>query len=270
VIRSDEEEAAIVARLESRSEPGDLAAEAASRLATVQARIEAAARRAGRDPTEITLLGASKYQDPSRIAATLRAGLRCLGENYVQESRDKQPEIEALVGPEIARETRWHMIGALQRNKVRDVVRIFDVVETLDRSKLALEIDKRARPLGRRIDALVQLNLSAEPQKNGIEAGALPELLEICAPLEHLRVIGLMTIPAPQEDPGANRPVFARLRELRDASKNSPGGEALSELSMGMSRDFEIAIEEGATLVRVGRDLFGPRPEPPQANEGIT
>jgi len=248
----------------------ELLREASLRLARIQERIAAAAARAGRDPAEVTLLGACKFQDPTRIAAMLQAGLRCLGENYVQEARDKQPQIEGLVSSEIARATRWHMIGALQRNKVRDVVRIFDVVETLDRPKLALEIDKRAGALGRVIEALIQLNLSAEPQKNGIEPHELPELLALCAPLEHLRVVGLMTVPAAQEDPGANRPVFEQLRELRNASRAHPGGESLRELSMGMSRDFEVAIEEGATLVRVGTDLFGPRPAKSQSSEETT
>lgn len=235
--------------------------DAAARLARVLDRIAEAARRSGREPAEVTLLGASKYQDPRKIAATVAAGLGVLGENYVQEARDKRPEVEALLPAETAEALRWHMIGALQRNKVRDVVRVFDVVETLDRAKLALEIEKRAGALGRRMDALVQLNLGEEPQKAGIAAQALPELLEVCAPLEHVRVIGLMTIPAPREDPAENRPVFARLRGLRDEARQRSGGEHLRELSMGMSRDFEIAIEEGATLVRVGTDLFGPRPD---------
>jgi len=237
-------------------------AEIADRLENVRARIEAAAVRAGRAADQITLLGASKYQPPEVVAAALRAGLRCLGENYVQEAAEKKRALAALFEAHDAPEQapRWHMIGALQRNKAKLAVSLFDVIETLDRISLAREIDKRARSIDKRIDALIQVNLSEEPQKGGIAEVALPELLAECAPLENLRVVGLMTIPAPVSDPAQNRPVFAKLRTLGDRLRQQPGGEALRELSMGMSRDFEIAIEEGATVVRIGSDLFGPRP----------
>jgi pyridoxal phosphate enzyme (YggS family) len=155
------------------------------------------------------------------------------------------------------------MIGALQRNKAKLAVSLFDVIQTLDRASLASEIDKRARAIDKCIDAYIQVNLSEEPQKAGVLEQALPELLALCAPLANLRIVGLMTIPAPVPNPADNRPVFARLRSLRDMLRTQPGGEALRELSMGMSRDFEIAIEEGATVVRVGSDLFGPRPAKP-------
>jgi pyridoxal phosphate enzyme (YggS family) len=234
--------------------------EIADRLAAVMTRIDGAARRAGRDPAEVTLLGASKVQGPERLAAAVEAGLGCLGENYVQEARDKQPEVERLLEPEVGAQVRWHMIGPLQRNKARDAVRLFDVIETLDRESLAKELDKRAAAVGRTIEALVQVNLSGEPQKAGVPEEGLPGLLEACSQLEHLRVIGLMTIPAPSPEPDGNRAVFARLRNLRDTLRLQPHGEDLRELSMGMSRDFETAIEEGATFVRVGTDLFGPRP----------
>jgi pyridoxal phosphate enzyme (YggS family) len=234
--------------------------EIAQRLATVKRRIEAAAQRAGREPGDVTLLGASKVQAPERMAAAVEAGLVCLGENYVQEAREKQPELEQRLDPEAAARVRWHMIGPLQRNKARDAVRLFDVIETLDRESLAKELDKRAAAIGGRIDAFVQINLSGEPQKAGISEEGLPALLKACAKLEHLRVIGLMTIPAPSPDPAGNRAVFAHLRDLRDRLRSQPHGEDLRELSMGMSRDFETAIEEGATFVRVGTDLFGPRP----------
>ncbi len=234
--------------------------EIADRLESVRTRIEAAAARGGRACDQVSLLGASKFQPPEIVAAALRAGLLCLGENYVQEAAEKKSALAALLGATEA-PPRWHMIGALQRNKAKLAVSLFDLIETLDRLSLALEIDKRARSIDKRIDALIQVNLSEEPQKGGIGEAALPELLASCATLENLRVIGLMTIPAPVSDPAQNRTVFAKLRTLRDRLRQRPGGEALRELSMGMSRDFEIAIEEGATVVRVGSDLFGPRPE---------
>ncbi len=241
----------------------------AERLASVRTRIAAAAARSSRNSDDITLLGASKVQSAEVVAAALRAGLHCLGENYVQEAAAKKPAIAALLtGHQPPTDApRWHMIGALQRNKAKLAVSLFDVLETLDRPSLAVEVDKRARAADKCIDAFIQVNLSEEPQKAGVSEHALPELLSQCAPLEHLRVIGLMTIPAPVPDPDHNRPVFARLRSLRNELRDQPGGDSLTELSMGMSRDFEIAVEEGATVVRVGSDLFGPRPSAPEAKE---
>ena len=234
----------------------------AERLREVQARITAAAERSGRRPEEIVLLGAAKYQTPEAVVASIRAGLRHLGENYVQEADAKRALVQSQfeTSASLVNDVRWHMIGALQRNKVRLAVTLFDVIETLDRQSLALEIEKRARTAGRQIDAFVQVNLSREEQKAGISEEELPALLESCAPLEHLRITGLMTIPAPSPNPEDSRGDFARLRELRDDLAKAPGGDALRELSMGMSKDFEIAIEEGATVVRVGRDIFGERP----------
>ena len=231
------------------------------RFARVRARVESAAARAGRRPEEITLLGASKYQPPEVVVAALRAGLRCLGENYVQEASGKQPKIKALLdasAPDVTM-PRWHMIGALQRNKARVAVSLFDVIETLDRATLALEIDKRARASDKQMEAFIQVNISREPQKAGISVEELPALLESCAPLANLRITGLMAIPTAPQVPEDNRRHFAELRALRDSLRGSSGAEALNELSMGMSQDFEIAIEEGATFVRVGRDLFGAR-----------
>jgi len=244
----------------------------ADRLERVRTRIEAAATRAGRPADQVTLLGAAKYQTPQTVAAALRAGLLCLGENYVQEAAEKRSALAALLetaAPDGA-SPRWHMIGALQRNKAKLAVALFDVIETVDRVSLAREIDKRARAIDKRMDAFIQVNLSEEPQKAGIAEAALPELLAECASLENLRVVGLMTIPAPVEEPAQNRPVFAKLRAARDRLSQQPGGEALRELSMGMSRDFEIAIEEGATVVRVGSDLFGPRPAKPIEKDRAT
>jgi hypothetical protein len=232
------------------------------RLERVRGRIEAAAARGGRSADQVTLLGASKFQAPEVVTQALEAGLLCLGENYVQEAAEKKAALASYLearegsGPAL----RWHMIGALQRNKAKLAVSLFDVIETLDRVSLAREIDKRAGAIDKCIDTFIQVNLSRESQKAGIGEDELPALLADCASLENLRVVGLMTIPAPVSDPAENRPVFAKLRALRDRLRQRAGGEALTELSMGMSRDFEIAIEEGATVVRVGSDLFGPRP----------
>jgi pyridoxal phosphate enzyme (YggS family) len=150
-------------------------------------------------------------------------------------------------------------VGRLQRNKARLVVPLFECVESLDRADLAQELAARATGLGRRLEVLLQVNLSGESQKGGAPAGTLPALLATCAALPALRVTGLMTVPAASPDAEKARPVFARLRALRDELRAAPGGAELSELSMGMSADFEVAIEEGATLVRVGSALFGAR-----------
>jgi pyridoxal phosphate enzyme (YggS family) len=238
----------------------------------VRGRIEAACRRVGRDPAEVTLVGACKRQPLARIAAAVLAGVDSLGENYVQEARDIQGPLIELLSRSDARfrdadaappAPRWRMIGHLQTNKARHAVGLFGAIDTLDRAKLARELDKRAGALGTSLEACIQVNLSEEPQKAGIEASAVPDLLAACADLEHLRVVGLMTIPAAASDPEQSRPTFARLRALRDTLSALSGHHALRELNMGMSGDFEIAIEEGATLVRVGTALFGERASKP-------
>ena len=228
----------------------------AARLASIRARIATAARRAGRDPGDVTLVGVAKRMPAESVAEAARAGLTCVGENYVQEARDKRA---ALAGRSEAQGLRWHFIGNLQRNKARDAVALFDVVETVDRAEIARELDRRAAAAERTLEVLLQVNVSGEPQKSGAAPDEVAALLAACAPLGHLRVAGLMTVPEVSDDPEATRPAFARLRALRDALRERPGGAGLRELSMGMSADFEVAIEEGATLVRVGTALFGPR-----------
>ena len=230
----------------------------AERLAALRERIAAAARRAGRDPAEVTLVGVTKRVPAERVAEALRAGLDVLGENYVQEARAKDEALRALLGPAAPR-PRWRLIGRLQRNKARDAVALFDAVETVDRADLALELDRRAAAAGRSLEVLLQVNLSREPQKGGAAEEELPALLAACAGLPQLRVAGLMTVPAAGPDPEASRPAFARLRALAAELRDAPGGAGLRALSMGMSADFEVAIEEGATLVRIGTALFGPR-----------
>ena len=204
------------------------------------------------------MVGVTKRVPAERVAEALRAGLGVLGENYVQEARAKADALARLLGAG-GPHPRWRLIGRLQRNKARDAVALFEAVETLDRAELAAELDRRAADAGRSLEVLLQVNLSEEAQKGGAAAEELPALLAACADLPHLRVAGLMTVPAASSDPEAALPVFARLRALAAALRDVPGGAGLRELSMGMSADFEVAIEEGATLVRVGTALFGPR-----------
>jgi len=230
-----------------------------SRLASVRKRITAAALRAGRRAEEITLLGVAKRKRPELIVAAVQAGLRDLAENYVQEAASVIPAVNAELRDAGLAAPRWHFIGQLQRNKARDVVRLFDVIASVDRESLGAELERRALQEDRRIDALIQVNLSGEPQKGGVDPDRLPKLIEASTRWSRLRIAGLMAVPAATEDPEDSRPAFARLRALRDAMRGEPGGKHLTELSMGMTGDFEIAIEEGTTIVRVGTAIFGPR-----------
>jgi PLP dependent protein len=230
----------------------------AARLAAVQERIARAAARAGRRPEEITLVGVSKRQPAEAVAALVAAGLAHCGENFVQEAREKIPRVAALL-PAGARALRWHFVGRLQSNKAKLAAELFDVVEAVDRLELAHALDRQAAAAGRTLEALVQVNVSGEAQKGGVAPAALGELVHAVAGCAHLRLAGLMAVPAATEQPEQTRPAFARLRELRDGLCRSMPSLTLPELSMGMSADFEIAIEEGATLVRVGTALFGAR-----------
>ncbi|MDJ0851321.1 MAG: YggS family pyridoxal phosphate-dependent enzyme [Myxococcota bacterium] len=232
----------------------------AARLAAVRERIAQAAARAGRQPEDVTLVGVSKGQPAAAVVEAVREGLCDVGENYVQEALPKLEEIRAALEVSGHKLPCWHFIGALQRNKARAVAPIFDVVETLDRESLGAELDRRAAAADRRVRALLQVNVSGEPQKAGVAPDAAAALLAASTAWSHLSVVGLMTVPAAAPEPEFVRPSFARLRALRDRLRDEPGGEALRELSMGMSGDFEVAVEEGATIVRVGTALFGPRP----------
>ena len=225
--------------------------EIASRLATVRKRIDAAARECGRDPAGITLIAVGKTFPAEIVNEAVTAGATDLGENRVQEAVAKKPGVA---------DARWHLIGPLQRNKARAALEVFDIVHTVDR----LEIADRIQYLltehwpERRLDVLLEINLAAEPQKAGTDTEGAAELLEHALGCDRLVVRGLMAIPPWQDDPEASRPWFRRLRELRDRLQ-SEIGPALPELSMGMSHDFDIAIAEGATMVRVGTAIFGPR-----------
>jgi pyridoxal phosphate enzyme (YggS family) len=233
--------------------------EVATRLAAVRARVRAAAARTDRDPGEITLVGAAKRKSAARVAEAVAAGLADVGESYAQEALAKIPATHERLRTAGLPKPRWHFIGRLQRNKARQVVPLFDLIESVDRASLAEELDRRAAGIGRRLPILLQVNTSDEPQKGGVAPDALPELLAASRGWSHLRVEGLMTIPAAGPDAESARPAFARLRTLRDALRGAPGTDTLRELSMGMSGDFEVAIEEGATIIRVGTAIFGPR-----------
>jgi pyridoxal phosphate enzyme (YggS family) len=228
-----------------------LALDVSARLAEVRERMQAAIARRGDGPA-VRLVGVSKRQPLAAIEAAAAAGLEDFGENYAQELRDKQD-----ARPDAP--WRWHFIGALQRNKVR-LVGGCALVHTLDRDKLLPALDSHAATLARAQDVLVQVNVAGEVGKAGIAPAQLPALLDRFADLPHLRCRGLMLIP-PLGHPEATRPHFRALRQLAEAqARCSRTGVELHELSMGMSADYEVAIEEGATLVRVGTAIFGERP----------
>jgi pyridoxal phosphate enzyme (YggS family) len=224
------------------------AREIADRIAIVRARIGAAARRAGRADDAITLVLASKTQPPEALAAAYAAGARDFGENYVQEAAAKLAALATLSA------ARWHLIGHLQTNKAKLAVAIFDSIDSVDSARLAAALAK-ARPAPP-VRALIEVNLGAEAAKTGAAPASLEAL--IAAARDQLEIAGLMTIPPLGDGPESARRYFAELRAIRDRLA-ARSGLALSELSMGMTEDFEIAIEEGATIVRVGRAIFGER-----------
>ena len=229
------------------------------RLLAVRERAKAAALRAARDPEEVVILGVGKRKPAGLIADAVRAGLDHVAESFAQEARDKIPQVEAMLKETGTASPRWHFVGQLQRNKARYVARLFDCVESVDRIELARELDHRASIAERHIDVLIQVNLAGEAQKGGVAPDRIAPLLEECRSCENIRVTGLMTVPPACADPEGSRPAFAALRDLRAELRDRPGGETLRELSMGMFADFEVAIEEGATIVRVGTAIVGPR-----------
>jgi hypothetical protein len=224
-------------------------AQIAQNLEEVRRRINAAAQRAGRDPAAVRLLAVSKTMPVELIHQAVAAGQRLFGENYLQEAR---PKIEAL-----GQAADWHFIGHLQSKKAKAVVDLFELIHGVDRLKLAHALDAAAVQMGKVQDILIQVNLAGEATKSGVAPEAAPELLREISRLPHLRLMGLMTMP-PFLAPEAVRPYFRALRQLRDRLTDL-SGHPLPELSMGMSGDFEVAIEEGATLVRVGTAIFGSR-----------
>ncbi len=220
---------------------------------TIVERIAVAAATVGRDAREVRLLAASKSQPVDSIRAALAAGVALVGENYVQEAEEKKNQLSDA-------KVEWHMIGHLQRNKAKLAVELFDVVESLDNLALARELDKAAAKRNRIARAFIEVNLAGEESKTGIAKGEVAGLLEKVSGLAHVKVEGLMTVPPFRENIEEVRPYFYELRKLRDSlnSLNLPNVR-LNELSMGMTHDFTVAIEEGATIVRVGTALFGPR-----------
>jgi PLP dependent protein len=226
------------------------------RFARIQARIAEACRRAGRPAGSVILVGASKTQPVAALAAAWEAGLRVFGENRVQEAVAKSGELP----PEIAPGIEWHLIGPLQSNKVRPAVELFRAIHSVDRPRIAEALDREAAARGRTLDGFLEINLGGEESKHGFSPDGLAEAVRPLAGLAHLRIAGLMAIPPQGDDPEGSRPWFRQLRALRDDLAARPEWSAFPGwLSMGMSDDFEVAIEEGATHVRVGTALFGPR-----------
>jgi len=233
----------------------------AARLAAVRERIARAAERAGRGADEVELVGVAKLHPAADVVDAVLAGLGSVGESYAQEAQEKVPEVARRLAVADRPPPRWHFVGRLQRNKARHVAPLFDVVETLETAGVGAELDRRAARAGRRLAVLFQVNLSGEAWKGGVAPEALSALIEASGSWSSLEPVGLMTLPAAAPDPEAARPTFARLRELLEKAPSTPRGARLRELSMGMSEDFEVAIEEGATIVRVGTAIFGPREE---------
>lgn len=224
------------------------------RLDAVRGRVAAAAARSGRAPDAVTLIGVVKTLPATVVAEVVGLGLTDLGENRVQEAEAHQLGVARQAA-------RWHMIGHLQRNKAGKALALFDLVHGVDDAEVAGALQRRAESVGRVLPVLIEVNTSAEASKFGVAPEGLVPLAERVAALTHLALRGLMTVGAPVTHAADARPGFVRLRELRDALSRRLG-TALPELSMGMSGDYEVAIEEGATLVRVGSAIFGERPAP--------
>jgi len=215
-------------------------------------RISEAAQRAGRNPREIKLLAAAKSQSVELVQAAIAAGVRLIGENYVQEAESKRQVISDTV--------EWHMIGHLQRNKVKAALNTFELIQSLDSMALALELDKEGRRNGKTVRTLIEVNLGDEASKSGIGQDEVAELLKRVGDLSHVRVEGFMAVPPFKEKPEEIRPYFRALKDLRvELQCLEIPNVSLNQLSMGMTHDYPIAVEEGATIVRIGTALFGPR-----------
>jgi pyridoxal phosphate enzyme (YggS family) len=237
------------------AEPIKSAAGLRERLDEVREKIANVARSCGREPKEITLVAVSKTHPIAILREAMAAGATDFGENRVQEAESKIP---ALLNNQDA---RWHLIGHLQANKARRAVKLFDLVHTVDSASLAYRLDRSCAEEDRNeLPVLIQVDLAGEAAKSGVTPAGVTELVGIVNQCSRLRLRGLMTLPPFFEDPDRVRPFFSRLRELRDQLQTTGNfGEQMGELSMGMSHDFEVAIEEGATIVRVGTAIFGER-----------
>jgi PLP dependent protein len=226
-------------------------------LESIEQRIAQAAARSGRTRADITLVAVTKKCSALRMREAYAAGVREFGENYVQEFAGKWPDLQDLTG------ARFHLIGHLQSNKARTAAELFQAVETIDSVKLLQRLEAAAETTGKTLDVLLEIKLSDEESKTGAAPEDVAALVEAVRRCPHLRLLGLMTVPPWSEDPEQSRPYFRRLAEMARE-------HGLSHLSMGMSNDFEAAIEEGATIVRLGTALFGPRPKPATANQVST
>jgi hypothetical protein len=222
----------------------------AASIAAARRAVAEVASRVGRDPSSIRIVAVTKTFPPAAVGAALAAGLTDVGENYVQEAAGKRAAVPA---PAV-----WHLIGGLQRNKVRAALGVFDRVHTVDSAALAGALAREAARVGRRLPVLIQVNVAAEATKRGVLPEAVEDLARRILAEPSLALDGLMTMPPAPAVPGDSRPFFRRLREVRDRTQDRLGVE-LPHLSMGMSSDFTVAVEEGATLLRLGRALFGAR-----------
>lgn len=223
------------------------------RISSIKGRIESAAKDSGRTPSDARLIAVSKKKSPEMVIKAIEAGQTIFGENYIQEAISK---IEVISKPEAA----WHFIGHLQKNKAKYAVKCFDLIHTVDSEGLATELGKNAAKINKIQDILIQVRIGDEESKSGVAPEKVIELIKNISSIEHIRIKGLMTIPPPVENPEKARRFFRELRLISDEirSKNIPG-VFMDELSMGMSDDFEIAVSEGATLVRIGTAIFGER-----------
>lgn len=219
-------------------------------LIKIQDRIRKSARKAGREPSEVTLIAVTKKVEPKKIKEAVANGVRVFGESYVQEAEEKIGKIKD-------HSIKWHFIGHLQKNKAKLAVELFDFIQTVDSPELAVELNKKAKEP---INILIEVNLAREKTKTGVDAEGAVKLARAISELPNLRLKGLMTIPPFNEAPEASRPYFIALRRLAERiNKEKFPGVSMKELSMGMSNDFEVAIEEGATMVRIGTAIFGAR-----------
>lgn len=223
----------------------------ASNLGCLRDRIDSIARSCGRRPESIDLLAVSKTLPADAVEQAYRVGQTSFGENRVQEARLKIPALGT-------KQIQWHLIGNLQLNKVRKAVELFDVIHTLDREQVVLKVARCAEELGKKVSVYIQVNVGKEDQKHGVEPGAVMELVTLVDHQPSLGLLGLMAIPPHQKDPEGSRPYFKKLAALL-TDVNGGRARPLTRLSMGMSHDYSVAIEEGATLLRIGSAIFGPR-----------
>lgn len=230
----------------------------AENISRLQEQIANAANRSGRDPHEVSIMAVTKTVPPDRIREAHMAGIRLFGENRVQEFAGKEPSLADLNGAE------WHMIGHLQSNKSRAAAEIFHAVDAVDSLRLLQRLNSAARELGKKIPVLLEINIGGENTKSGVarDSAELEEMLTAAPSCDHVDIRGLMTVPPYDDDPEKSRPFFRHMRALRDqiGARQLPA-ISMGTLSMGMSHDFEIAIEEGSTCVRVGTAIFGERPK---------